>query len=453
MAALIIHIVLLTIFLVGAVFFAAVHEAFSGLTKGRARALVDEHARRAATLADIAADPAPTVSTAQFLRLICEVGFVVVLVQWLGSTHPDQTWPVVVAGVVAVVVLFIVVSVGARTVGRQRTVGVATATCSVMKLIVTVLFFIPQLMIWLGNAITPGRGFPDGPFASEDELREYVGMAEASNQIEADERRMIYSVFDLGDTLVREVMVPRTDVVFIEDGKTLRQALSLALRSGFSRIPVTGQGGLDDIVGIVYLKDIVKRVYDKPDAQSSEVVSSLLRSVTWCPDSKPADDLLREMQAAHTHMAVVVDEFGGTAGVVTIEDLLEEIVGEIQDEYDQEANPAIEVSDGVYRVSSRLSLADLGDLFGLELDDEDVDSVGGIIAKQLNRVPIPGSTLVWEGLEFTADQYAGRRHQISTVLVRRVVDEPGLADSTAAQSRSELEDSDDDHGSTPPKKA
>jgi CBS domain containing-hemolysin-like protein len=246
---------------------------------------------------------------------------------------------------------------------------------------------------------------------------------------------MIYSVFDLGDTLVREVMVPRPHVVYLEGTRTLRQAMSLALRSGFSRIPVTGPNGLDDVIGIVYLKDIAKRVYDNPDGQSSQVVSSLARPATWCPDSKPIDDLLHEMQAQHTHMAVVADEFGGTAGLVTIEDILEEIVGEIQDEFDREADPVTQVADGVYRVSSRLSLADLGDLFGLELDDADVDSVGGILAKELNQVPIPGSTLTWEGLELTADQSAGRRHQTGTVLGRRA--EPSESPAPAAPTPAE----------------
>ncbi|MCL2482985.1 MAG: hemolysin family protein [Propionibacteriaceae bacterium] len=416
----VIQIVLLVVFLAMATFFAAIQESFSTLTKGRARKMVEDEVKKAEKVAQIMADPGPTVSTALFLRLLGEVGFAVVVVRLFVVRVPGGVWSAIEAGAIVLVVLFIVVHVSGRTLGRRNFVSVALATCGLMKVLSAVLYVVPQVMILLSNVFTPGKGYPDGPFASEDELREFVGMAEASNQIEADERKMIYSVFDLGDTLVREVMVPRPDVVYIEEGKTLRQALSLALRSGFSRIPVTSPKGLDDVVGIIYLKDIVKRVFDNSDAQSSELVSAWVRPVTWCPDSKPADDLLREMQAARIHMVVVVDEFGGTAGVVTIEDLLEEIVGEIRDEYDQEIDPVTEVSDGVYRVSSRLSLADLGDLFGVELDDEDVDSVGGIMAKGLNMVPIPGSTLTWEGLTMTADQYAGRRHQISTILIQRV---------------------------------
>ena len=253
-------------------------------------------------------------------------------------------------------------------------------------MLTTVLGPLPRLLIMIGNALTPGKGFVDGPFSTEAELRELVDLAETSAVIESGERRMIHSVFDLGNTIVREVMVPRTDMVFIEEHKTLRQAVSLALRSGFSRIPVI-RDGLDDVIGMLYLKDVIKRVYDAPDAQSKERVGSMMRKPSWCPDSKPVDELLQEMQLKRVHLVVVVDEFGGTAGMATIEDILEEIVGEITDEYDEENSDVAELGEGRYRVSSRLPLDELGDLFGLELDDEDVETVGGLMAKQLNKVP------------------------------------------------------------------
>ncbi|MDR0847523.1 MAG: hemolysin family protein [Propionibacteriaceae bacterium] len=425
-------LIIAVVFLALAAVFATIQEAFATMTKGRAHQLVEDERKHGESVEEIAHDPAPTVSTALFLRLVGQVGFTVVLVWLFVAEFPAGVWRLFASGAIVLVVLYIVISVGARTVGRQHTEGVTLATAKLMGVLTTILFVIPQVMILIGNAITPGRGYPDGPFTSEDELREFVERAEASNQIEADERKMIYSVFDLGDTLVREVMVPRPDVVYIESTKTLRQALSLALRSGYSRIPVAGPGGLDDIVGIAYLKDIIKRVYDKADSQSAEQVVSIARPVSWCPDSKPADDLLREMQAERSHMSVVVDEFGGTAGIVSIEDLLEEIVGEIRDEYDTTPDTVTKISDGVYRVSSRLSLADLGDLFGQELDDEDVDSVGGILSKLLNKVPIPDSTVTWEGLELSADQFGGRRHQMTTVLVRRESESGGSQDSSEA---------------------
>ncbi len=283
---------------------------------------------------------------------------------------------------------------------------------------------LPQLLILVGNALTPGKGFRDGPFASEAELRDLVDLAQENKLIEDRERVMIHSVFELGDTMVREVMVPRTDVVFVERHKTLRQALSLALRSGFSRIPVVGDGS-DDVVGVVYLKDLIRRTHDYRDSESAELVESVMRPATFVPESKPVDELLREMQAQQTHIAIVIDEYGGTAGLVTIEDVIEEIVGEITDEYDVEQSLVEELEDGALRVSTRLHVDELAELMKIDLDDDDVDTVGGLLAKHLGRVPIPGARAVVDGLELTAETAHGRRNRIGTVLVRRVDgDEP-----------------------------
>ena len=232
---------------------------------------------------------------------------------------------------------------------------------------------------------------------------------------------MVHSVFELGDTLVREVMVPRTDLVVIERFKTIRQALTLALRSGFSRIPVTGESE-DDIVGIVYLKDLARKMHISRDAES-ELVSTAMRPATFVPDTKNAGDLLREMQQERNHVAVVIDEYGGTAGIVTIEDILEEIVGEITDEYDRELPPVEDLGEDRYRVTARLDIGDLGELYGCRAyDDEDVETVGGLLAKALGRVPIAGASAVVElpdqrELRLTAEAAAGRRNKIVTVLV------------------------------------
>jgi CBS domain containing-hemolysin-like protein len=211
-------------------------------------------------------------------------------------------------------------------------------------------------------------------------------------------------------------MVPRTDMVFIERHKTLRQMMSLALRSGFSRIPVIGDD-LDDIVGIAYLKDVTKRVFDRREAESTERIESVMRSVMYVPDSKPAGDLMREMQARRMHVAVVVDEYGGTAGLITIEDILEEIVGEITDEYDVEPEMVEHLSGGAIRISSRLPLDEVGELFGVELEDEDVETIGGLMAKHLGKVPIPGAEVTCHGLRLQAESLAGRRNKVVTVVV------------------------------------
>ena len=275
---------------------------------------------------------------------------------------------------------------------------------------------LPRLLILLGNALTPGKGFREGPFASEAELRDLVDLAQERGVVEEAERDMIDGVFELGDTLAREVMVPRTDMVFIEHDKTVRQALNLALRSGFCRIPVVGDGA-DDVLGVAYLKDLVRRSAAR--AATPPRVEDVMRPPVFVPESKPVDDLLREMQASLGHLAIVVDEYGGTAGLVTMEDVLEEIVGEIVDEYDNERPPVEQLDPDTVRVTARLPVEDLEELFEVELPHEDVETVGGLLASALGRVPIPGATTTVNGVTLVAETAAGRRNQITTVLASR----------------------------------
>jgi CBS domain containing-hemolysin-like protein len=393
--------------------------ALSSYSRARAAELAAAGRSGAARLQQLTEDPARYLNTVLFLRLACEIA-ASVLVASLFLDALEPRWVALLSAVATMVVVsYVAVGVAPRTLGRQHADRVALAAAGPLTLVTRVLGPLSSLLIVIGNALTPGRGFRQGPFASEAELRELVDMAEASRLIEDDERQMIHSVFELGDTLAREVMVPRTDMIFIERDKTLRQCLSLALRSGFSRIPVIGED-VDDVVGVVYLKDVVRRVYDNRQSESTERVDSVMRRPTFVPDSKPVDDLLRDMQAQRSHVAVVVDEYGGTAGLVTIEDLLEEIVGEIDDEYDRAADQVEHLADGSVRVSSRMNIEELGDLFGVELTDDDVDSVGGLLAKQLGRVPIPGARAAVAGLELTAETASGRRNQLGTLLVRRL---------------------------------
>jgi len=403
---------------------AAADSAFSSMSKSRAEGLLEEGRTGAKRLVDMVADPAPFLNTALFLRLLVEVT-ATVLVTLVYVEHVGEVWQRILLPVATMVaVSFIVLGVAPRTLGRQNAERVALAAAAPLSALTTVLGPIPQLMIVIGNVLTPGRGFSDGPFTSEAELRELVDMAEARELIEAGERKMIHSVFELGDTIVKEVMVPRTEMVYIERGKTLRQGLSLALRSGFSRIPVIDDD-IDDVVGVLYLKDVMRRMYDNPKAQTDENVETLMRAPSFCPDSKPVDELLHEMQLTRSHVVIVIDEFGGTAGLATIEDVLEEIVGEIVDEHDQEVPPVTQLGPERFRVSARLPIDDLGELFGLKLDDEDVDTVLGLMAKELNKVPIPGSVVRWEGIELIAERGTGRRHSIRTVLAFLAGEETG----------------------------
>jgi CBS domain containing-hemolysin-like protein len=236
---------------------------------------------------------------------------------------------------------------------------------------------------------------------------------------------MIHSVFELGDTLVRELMVPRTEMVWIEGSKNLRQGLSLALRSGFTRIPVIDEN-LDSILGIAYVKDLARRTHEYRESELSELVKDHLRKATFVPETKTAADLLKEMQRDQIHLAIVVDEYGGTAGLITIEDILEEIVGEIADEYDDDVEEIEWISETQARVSARLHIEDLADNLEIELSEEeteDVDTIGGYVAKSLGRVPIPGSVISLQDWQITAERPVGRRHRIATFLVEKRVAE------------------------------
>ena len=402
--------------------------AIGRVSRSQIEDVVREDAKRADRLLAVIHDRARYVNVLLFLSTIATVtatvlvGYVSVdrlVVQSDGS----PALAMLVAVAVMVTVSYVVLGVAARTLGRQHAERIALASAGPVRFLATILGPVTTLLIVVGNAVTPGKGYREGPFASQAELREMVDLAEADDLIEDDERQMIHSVFELGDTFAREVMVPRTEMVFIERTKTLRQALFLGLRSGFSRIPVIGENS-DDIVGIVYLKDIVRRSFEHRDAEENELVESLMRAPYFVPDSKPADALLREMQSARVHMAVVVDEYGGTAGLVTIEDILEEIVGEIADEYDTAAPEVTELPGGMFRVLARMHVDDFADLIGVSVgsEDEGVDTVLGLVAKRLGRVPIPGASVREGSWLLTAEQGAGRRNRIGTVLAQPVDD-------------------------------
>ena len=411
--------------------FSAADAALAGFSKARAEEIRAQQRPGSRALVHLLDDPARALNTALLLRLLCETAAIVLVALWVHDQFDGDFWPTLLSTTgVMLLVSFVVVGVAPRTIGRQHDSKVALLLAAPLGVITTVLGPIPRLLILFGNAITPGKGFVEGPFSTETELRELVDMAEASALIESGERKMIHSVFELGDTIAREVMVPRTDVVYIERHKNLRQTMSLFLRSGYSRIPVIEEN-LDDIVGVAYLKDVVRRDFEAPDVEFTQRVDEVMRPVHYVPESKPVDALLSELQARRQHIAMVVDEYGGTAGLITIEDVLEEIVGEITDEYDDEEDEVTRLDDGVCRVSARYPIDDLDEIVGLVVRDEDVDSVGGLMAKALGKVPIPGSVVECHGLRLEAERATGRRNKIDTVLVSLLPSAEGSQEDTA----------------------
>jgi CBS domain containing-hemolysin-like protein len=410
--------------------FAMTDAALGAVSAARARALAAVGVWGAGAMQAVATDRARYLNLLLLLRLLCELtATTLVALVAVDTFGVGWTAALVTAGTMTVV-SFVVVGVGPRTIGRQHAYPVGRLAAPAVRWLGRALGPLPSLLIWVGNAVTPGRGFREGPFVTAGpnggendvtvELRELVDLAGESGAVEQGEREMIHSVFQLADTVAREVMVPRTEMVWIEAHKSLRQALALALRSGFSRIPVIG-ASVDDVLGVVYLKDLVRRATGAdPSAGDRVRVDEVMRDAVFVPESKPVDDLLSEMQAARVHLAIVIDEYGGTAGLVTIEDILEEIVGEITDEYDVEVPPVQRLGDGAVRVSARLPIDDLGDLFGVSLPADEVDTVAGLLAQELGRVPIPGAAATVGGLRLVAEGATGRRNRIETVLVRRV---------------------------------
>ncbi len=398
---------------------ASADTALLRVSRAGAKELATSAGETSAPLQAVLAEVPKYIAVLLLGRITAELGATVlvsaVLLNWVG-----RGWQAFLAtAAIMTVVIYLLAGIVPRTLGREYAAGVAGAAASVMRPVLRFLGPLPALLLATGRIGRGGSSHQSGPSGEEEDLRGLVDLLERRRVIEPGERAMIHSVFELGDTIVREVMVPRTDMIFVEHGKTLRQALSLALRSGFSRIPVVGEN-LDDVAGIAYLKDIVTQTYEHGGDEATQTVASVMRPATFVPESKPVDDLLREMQARQTHVAIVIDEYGGTAGLVTIEDILEEIVGEIADEYDRELPPVEWLDSDHARVTARLSVDELADLFGVRIEARDVETVGGLLAQQIGRVPIAGSTATVAGLRLTAESLAGRRNRISTVKVDRI---------------------------------
>jgi CBS domain containing-hemolysin-like protein len=443
--------------------FAAADAALNSVSRARVDTLVREGRTGARALAAVLADRPRHVNLLLLLRLVAETAATVLLTVALARLIQPVWAGVLTAAGIMVVVSYVFIGVGPRTLGRQHPYDLGVAMAAPVRALATLLGPLTKLLILIGNALTPGRGFRQGPFSSEVELRELVDMASTSGVVDETERKMIHSVFELGDTLVREVMVPRPDVVWVERDTTVDKVLRLALRSGYSRLPVLGEN-IDDVVGVAYLKDLVRAQSDEtrpdgttePGRPGAELVD-VMRVAVYVPDSKRIDELLKEMQRTRNHMAIVVDEYGGTAGVVTIEDILEEIVGEITDEYDAEEIPDVaRLDDGRLRVAARLPVEDLEQLFpddyaDYEADegvgaalravlvDADVDTVGGLLAHQLGRVPLPGSEVEVAGLHLRAEggKDARGRVRITTVLVTPPPDERAEVSAAAAEDRAD----------------
>lgn len=366
-------------------------------------------------LRNIAQDVAGHVTALTFVRVVVET-IAAVLVTLSVAEFVDQWWEtLLIAAVIMVTVLFVLVGSSPRAIG----VANARATIRIFARLVRVLRIslgsVAEALIVVGRIVTPGTP-KGGPLTSEEQLRTLVDEAAHQDVLEAEDRELLHSVFEFGDTIVREIMVARTDMVTIDQDLTLRDAIGVFLEEGISRMPVIGKDS-DDVIGVIYLRDVASVQHQHPRKMATTKVATLAKAALFIPENKKADDTLRFLQAEQNHMALVVDEYGGIAGLVTLEDLMEELVGEISDEYDSDDGEISQIAEDSYRVATRYSVDDLEDLYDIDIDEDDVDTVGGLMAKTLGKLPESGSSCTAYGLVLTAEQTAGRKASVEWILV------------------------------------
>ena len=402
---------------------AMAESSLTRMTRVRALALESEGRRNATTLVRIESDPPRYLNSIYLSVMLVQNGSAVLV-----AILAEKTWSssvVTIASLVWVLIYFVFVEAMSKTFGIQSSDRVSLALSPIVYLLGRLLSYPTRLLIGLANTLLPGKGLREGPFVSEGDIRSMAEVGHEEGSIHEDERELIHSIFEFGDTIAREVMVPRPDIVAVEDTESLRDVQALVLEHGYSRIPVYRED-LDDVIGIVFAKDVLKALHQgKTDMPLADIV----RTPRWVPESKKVADLLREMQREKFHLALVTDEYGSVTGIISLEDLLEELVGEITDEYDREEPEVVEVSDGVYRVSGKVSIDDLNDELDAELPDEDWDTVAGLVLDLFGKIPENGEVARYEGWEFRAEEVKARR--IATVLVTRLAtDEPDDEDVT-----------------------
>jgi len=368
-----------------------------------------------ARLLAVANDVGAHVNAVNFLRIVAETLAAVLITLAFADLFEGWWWALAVSALIMIGVSFVLVGSSPRSVGRAHPRAMLRLFGGLVRGVRVMLGPLADLLVAIGNRVTPGRP-RSATFSSEEQLLSMVDEATDLDVLEVEDRELIHSIFEFNDTIVREVMVPRTDMVTVERELTVTDAMSLFLSRGVSRIPVVGDDA-DDVLGVIYLRDAARLAYENPDACATTTVEQLAKPALFLPESKKADDALRQLQLESNHLALVVDEYGGIAGLVTMEDLIEELVGEISDEYDRELAVSERLDEDRYRVSARMPVDELGDLFGIELDDDDVDSVGGLLTKHLGRLPVAGSRVEVDGLVLVAERTEGRRARVTTVLV------------------------------------
>jgi putative hemolysin len=415
--------------IVGVGLMAASEVGITRTTRVRAYHLVEEKRRGSGSLLRIVENPPPYLNVVLLLTLVFTIGGTTIATDL--ATRWFHNAGEVIATVGMTLLLFIFAEVTPKTYAIKQTDRVALATAPIVFWLGRVLGPPAKALVKLAYAITPGKGLPQGPYATEQDIRTMADVASDEEQIEEEEADLIHSIFEFGDTIVREVMVPRPDIVAVEVGKSLRDVQDIIVRWGFSRLPVY-RGNLDDIVGFVYAKDVLKALYQ---GKSDMPLEKITRPAHFVPEVKKVAELLREMQQQKFHIAMVSDEHGSVSGLVTLEDLLEELVGEIADEYDVDEPQVQPLEDGAYLVDGRTPIDEINELLDTQLPDDEWDTVGGLIMGLLGAIPLEGEEVRYDDLVFKAERVQGRR--IAKVLISQAPAEGDGADGQAVEPTGE----------------
>ncbi|MGD9703776.1 MAG: hemolysin family protein [Acidimicrobiia bacterium] len=417
-------IVVIVLLLFVLIFLAVAEMGLSRMTKPKASSLADQGHKSGKALLRLVKGPERWVNPVLLSVNLCQT----VQATLTGIVASNFGVIGVLVGVILnVVVFFVLAEAVPKTYAVLHPERAALITARPISALTAFppLRMISQGLISLTNVIIPGRGLVKGPFVSEQELLSIVETAADDDVIEHEERQLIESIIEFGDTVAREVMVPRPDIVTVDDVSTVTEALDIAIAHGYSRLPVLGGEDNDDVVGLAYMKDLIKA---EREGRGGQRLNGIVRPVRIVPENKSVARLMREMQADKFHLAVVADEYGGIAGIITLEDCLEELVGEIVDEYDIEPNEVVQLPSGDYVIDGGMSVGDLNDLLEIDVPDEDWDTVAGFVFGTLGHVPVPGESVEFDGWLFTAEQVAGRRIRQVRISAQMNHDRPAADD-------------------------
>jgi CBS domain containing-hemolysin-like protein len=375
------------------------------ISKAKAKAMADDGTPRTRALLHLVHAPERWLNALLFVTLVCQI--VQATLTGVVASRLFGGVGVAVATFFNVVVTFVIAEAAPKTWALQHSERAALLSARPVKVLVDFapLRLLSQGLIGLTNVILPGKGLKQGPFVSEEELLAVAAEAAEAQTIDSTERRLIESIIEFGDTVVREVMVPRPDMVTVDHDLRVADVMEVVLLNGYSRIPVLGEG-IDDVIGVVFAKDLMRA---ERDGREDEPVANLVRPARHVPETKPVAELLREMQSDQFHMALVVDEYGGTAGLVTLEDLIEELVGEIVDEFDTEDARVEPLPGGGARVSGSLSIDDANDLLSLDLPEGEFDTISGLLLAELGRLATPGDVVEIDSARLQVERVQGRR--------------------------------------------